>query len=85
MPVEILDGHGLFVKLVDERSGLPEAPRSSEEVATQRADVTLFFLALKKKLKATSSGLLLRAPVRSTRLLAFVHLGCGCAGLGSGL
>ena len=30
MPVEILDGHGLFVKLVDERSGLPEAPRSSE-------------------------------------------------------
>ena len=32
MPVEILDGHGLFVKLVDERSGLPEAPRSSEEV-----------------------------------------------------
>ena len=28
MPVEILDGHGLFVKLVDERSGLPEAPRS---------------------------------------------------------
>ena len=33
MPVEILDGHGLFVKLVDERSGLPEAPRSSEEVS----------------------------------------------------
>ena len=32
MPVEILDGHGLFVKLVDERSVLPEAPRSSEEV-----------------------------------------------------
>ena len=32
MPVEILDGHGLFVELVDERSGLPEAPRSSEEV-----------------------------------------------------
>ena len=33
MPVEILGGHGLFVNLVDERSGLPEAPRSSEEVS----------------------------------------------------
>ena len=33
MPVEILDGHGLFVRLVDERSGLPEAPRSSQEVS----------------------------------------------------
>ena len=56
-------------------SGLLIACPFWRNVATQRADVTLFFFAPKKKLKATSSGLLLRSLVRSTRLLAFVHLG----------
>ena len=54
-------------------------------VATQRADVTLFLPALKKKLRATSSGLPSRPCVRSTRLLAVCIRVCGCTGWGSGL
>ena len=57
----------------------------NNQVATQRADVTLFLPALKKKLRATSSGLPSRPCVRSTRLLALYIRVCGCAGLGSGL